>query len=191
MFFLKGDREASNAVLIIDNFGGHKLLNRRREKQRNLAAVCRDPPVLVGIAQFVQSPEEMRPIGCPSVVRLKRSNLIDSKVGDAEGLPSQSLSPIRIVDAIGNRKLSMTGIYDPAASLYEAPDKLIEATPHTVKGVTNGQWNIVRDFGQFCFDNVLLSFRIILASNGIRVVTLERFNQCIQRFKVSRCPTKF
>lgn len=63
-----------------------------RKDNFDFAAISGDSPMLVEVAESIQSPQRVCSVGCPSVVWLKRFDFVDSLRGNSRNLSVENLS---------------------------------------------------------------------------------------------------
>jgi hypothetical protein len=160
-----------------------------RELKKTLTTIRGDTPMLVEVTHSVNTPDRMRLVSVPSVVWLKRPDLISSRFGDSLSLLSKTPSAVAVVD-LHDRELGVTGIKNFPDSICQTPDDLIKAGSQVVKEITHGEADIIRDIMQFAFHHMPLLFNIIIRGDGICLVSGKCFQQLVQSVQMFLRPTK-
>ena len=194
-FALLNDRNAHYEAIVERLQGLSDVFTGVREVNLGLAPVGGNSPVLVEVTHDIQPPKRMRFVGCPSMIWLKRSNLIDGFNGsDASSLlrkPIPALAVVKFKDG-ELRSLESKGLSGPVC---QAPNELVQTGTHVIESVPNCKGNGIGNIQQLNPQDVPLIFKIILTrkSAGFRLVqpVIKGCNQHLQSIKMFLRPTQF
>lgn len=157
----------------------------------DFTSVRGDSPMLVEVTESIQSPEGVRFVGFPSVVRLKRFDFLDGSRGNSSELPVPSLDvPVFGGPTIEDGEL---GRFRRICTCQarQTPNDLIETGTHIVEGVADRQTGVIRDITELAFKTIPLLFKIVVSPHSVSLRSGELFQQRVQSIQMHLRPTKF
>lgn len=180
-----GERNFHFAV-IIEALSGQKLRRGSTPINRSPQPVNWDSSVLINYAQFIQSPEKVRPdeiYAIPSIIRLKRFDNFDCFRWCPRSLIRESLG----VRCFQNGELRHLRI--GSGNVSKIPNQLIKRSTEVVEDVPCNERNRIRNFDAFHCDDVQSMFNIILTSKsaGIFVKDSNLLPQVFKMYLRPRC----
>jgi hypothetical protein len=190
-FSLVGDRNADYVVIVNRLYlhdGGCK--GPGESVENNLASICGESPMLVGVAHSVQPPQLIGFKAIPSVIRLKRFDRINGGPWNSSGLPPEPLSAVTI-EALNDWKIGVVRVHDASRSNGETPNQIIQRRTHGIDGISGNERDWIGNISQSHLHTVASSFRIVITVKGIRFSIGKNCNFNIQEFKVMLRPSKF
>jgi len=190
-FGLVGDRD-THYQAVIEALNRDEFCRAWGNVNEDFTSVSRNPPVLVEVTHSIQPPERVRFVGCPSVIRLKRFDLVDGFIGNSDNLVAKSLN-----DLFGSRHVAKDGKLNGRrrtgnGQLRQTPKKLIESGAHAVKGISDDQARSVGHVIMLEPKDVSLLCKIIITVKSIRLsFSDEPLKFDIESLKMHLRPTKF
>lgn len=179
---LTGERDAHYAAILEPRLSYDAL----RKHEIKDACIDRDSHVLVDVAHFIETPQEMAlgGYGIPSLIRLKRFD-------NGQCICGYTFSPSLeegLIAGFKDRELSIFGVGQVEFS--ETPNKLVESGAKVVEDVSGKQRNFVRRLLDLRNEPANPAFRIVLGAELARFGFAKEFKflpQGIKMFFRPRC----
>jgi hypothetical protein len=165
-------------------------LGNFRKLKKPLTPVSGNPSVLVEVAHSIETPEGMRLVGVPSVIRLKCQNLGSGSFRNSIGLFAESFSASTVID-FHDWELGAIRLNRRTTPPCQTPHKLIQTGSHVVEGIPDNETDIIRDIMKRALHAMPLLFQIIVKRDSVSLLTRERFQQTIQSIQMRLRPTQF
>lgn len=162
-----------------------------RKGNEDFTSVRGNSPMLVEVTESIQSPEGVRFVGFPSVVRLKRFDFLDGFRGNSSDLPVPSLDVLvfagRTIEdgELGRFRRICT------RQARQTPNELIETGTHIVEGVARRQTGVIRDIKELAFKTIPLLLKIVVSPHSVSLRAGELFEKRVQSVQMHLRPTKF
>jgi hypothetical protein len=174
--------------VVIEHGKGEILTREIREAEIEHCCVGRDSPVLVDVAQGIESPKQMA-LDCFSIPSVVRQKMID----DLDCLCGYSKRKVPKLLGVGfaeDRELCSIGIVN-SADLGQGPNKLIQRRAQTIQEVADDERELVGHFSDMKPNDIASIFKVILTGKGARFRLLEGDKAIPQVFKMFLRPGCF
>jgi hypothetical protein len=179
---LGGKREDEYRIIIEYLLSDGWDVSELGEKHLDIPRAKRNMPVFVRVPENVQPPEMSDLVGIPTVVRLKRSDYIDSGCGDASGSGRNSVLSLGII-LPDDRKRGLSGRII-GREKRELPCEMIEGRSQTRYEVTSNQSQAQRRRFQADCDAVLSALYIVLRRDSMGIGFRKGMHRPIERVQV-------
>lgn len=181
-FILVGQRDTKYSVIIESLKVDAKRTDTGGKIKLDVGAVGWNSPMLVEVAHSVQPPQEMRFFGCSSTCWLKVSN-------DSHSL-NRNVSKFSLEDSfavgvpLADNREGNSLIRNDNGQFSQAPNDLVKAGTHTVKGVSASQREFVGNVQQLDCEFVPLLFKVCLFKKSARLRLVENSQFRIESIKM-------
>ena len=181
-----GKRNANDMAIIgiIETQATDKALRKFGKVRCERSAVNGKMPMLVGLENRIQLPEQSVPICVSSIVRLKRFDNLDRlRVDMLKGI--SEVLPVLVRPFVNNRKLGLLRRESRSTQAFEceSPCNVIKGRSQAIRGVSNDCRDAPVGIGKDEFERMESILNIIL-TNDSALVTCKALDRSIKFVKV-------